>query len=133
MIVSASGLYSASAECEFGDVQNGQWYYKYISSAVSAGLVNGVSEDTFGTGGLITREDAAVIAARILDKFGKKVNAESAVFTDANLISDYAADSINTLAALGIISGQPDGSFEPQGALTRAQAARIIVLVRDNI
>lgn len=133
MIVSASGLYSASAECEFGDVQNGQWYYKYISSAVSAGLVNGVSEDTFGTGGLITREDAAVIAARILDKFGKKVNAESAVFTDANLISDYAADSINTLAALGIISGQPDGSFEPQGALTRAQAARIIALVRDNI
>ncbi len=74
-----------------------------------------------------------MIAARILNKFGKKINAESAVFTDANLISDYAADSINTLAALGIISGQPDGSFEPQGALTRAQAARIIALVRDNI
>lgn len=45
-------------------------------------------------------------------------------FTDAADIVNKEA--VDTLAALGIIAGMPDGSFDPKGNVTRAQAAKII-------
>ncbi len=48
----------------------------------------------------------------------------SADFTDAEEITNELA--VNTLVALGVIEGMPDGSFDPDGTLTRAQAAKII-------
>ncbi|MBQ8264197.1 MAG: S-layer homology domain-containing protein [Oscillospiraceae bacterium] len=48
----------------------------------------------------------------------------SADFTDAEEITNELA--VNTLVALGVIEGMPDGSFDPEGTLTRAQAAKII-------
>ena len=48
----------------------------------------------------------------------------SADFTDADEIKNVKA--VNTLVALGVIEGMPDGSFGATGTLTRAQAAAII-------
>jgi len=49
----------------------------------------------------------------------------SADFSDAEEIKYVEAAEV--LAALGVIEGMPDGSFDPNGTLTRAQAATIIV------
>lgn len=38
---------------------------------------------------------------------------------------------INAAVGKGLISGYPNGNFEPQGALTRAEAATMLVRLMD--
>ena len=45
-------------------------YSKYIMAAKNEGIINGISENKFGTGSNITREDMAVIVYNILKKNG---------------------------------------------------------------
>ena len=47
-------------------------------------------------------------------------------FKDAAKISDWAKDSVEYLTKAGILNGYPDGTFQPQGNATRAEAAKII-------
>ena len=49
----------------------------------------------------------------------------SADFTDDAEI-EYV-EAVDVLTAIGVIDGMPDGSFDPTGTLTRAQAAKIVV------
>ena len=127
MIIGAAGLYDVEAACEFSDVPADAWYYQYVASAFEKGIISGVDEETFGVNSNITRQDVAVIAARIL-KYLKAETPEAGdvAFTDAEAISDYATDSVKLLSEMGIVNGFDDGSFTPQGALTRAEAATII-------
>lgn len=134
MIIGATGLVSDSAECDFGDAPKDAWYYSYIASAYSKDIIGGIDSDTFGIGRNITRQDVAVIAARILTY----LNADTAQFeettlTDIDTISDYAQDSVKLLNGMGIISGFDDGSFMPHNALTRAEAATIISRLTANL
>jgi len=43
----------------------------------------------------------------------------------------WAKDAIESLAGLGILGGYPDGTFKPEGKLTRAEFATILVRARD--
>ena len=47
-------------------------------------------------------------------------------FTDAAEIDQKNTEAVTVLSSLGIIAGMGDGTFAPQGTLTRAQAAKII-------
>lgn len=47
-------------------------------------------------------------------------------FTDVD-DTNVNAEAINVLAALDVVSGYEDGSFNPEGDITRAEAARMIV------
>lgn len=49
----------------------------------------------------------------------------SADFTDEDEIK--YVEAVEVMAALGVLEGNPDGSFNPKGTLTRAEAATIIV------
>ncbi len=51
--------------------------------------------------------------------------AASAAFTDVKVDDDYAVE-IGTLANLNILTGYEDGSYKPEGTLTRAEAAAVI-------
>lgn len=110
----------------FKDVENGQWYYNYIMAAYNAGIVNG-DGDLFWPDRSITREDAAVIIARLMEKKGVILEESGTVnFTDGANISDYARTGVEQLVNKKIISGMPGGYFMPQDTLTRAQAAVIL-------
>ena len=49
----------------------------------------------------------------------------NAAFTDADEI-EYT-EAVEVLTTIGVIDGFPSGEFQPQGSLTRAQAAKILV------
>ena len=51
------------------------------------------------------------------------------IFTDSKQIASYAADSVAALCKAGVLSGMEDGSFQPTGAATREQAAKIICML----
>ncbi len=53
-----------------------------------------------------------------------------AAFTDEADIK--AKDAVNMLTALGVIDGYSDGSFKPDGTVTRAEMAKMIFVVRNN-
>lgn len=55
--------------------------------------------------------------------------AVSADFTDAAQIDEMNTEAVTVLSNLGILAGNPDGSFKPADILTRAQAAKIICYV----
>ena len=52
------------------------------------------------------------------------ISAGAKDFTDAEAIN--YAEAIDVVSAVGIIDGYTDGSFNPQGGLTRGAAAKII-------
>ena len=53
-----------------------------------------------------------------------------AAFTDEADIQ--AKDAVNMLTSLGVIEGYEDGSFNPDGTVTRAEMAKMIFVVRNN-
>ena len=55
------------------------------------------------------------------------VSAGAKDFNDSDKISDIAyEEAVNVMSEMGIIDGYADGSFQPQGTLTRGAAAKII-------
>lgn len=52
----------------------------------------------------------------------------SFAFTDDDKIVNYK-DEINVLAAMGVVKGQEDGSYNPEGSFTRRQAAIIFARI----
>ncbi len=58
------------------------------------------------------------------------VGASAADFTDADKIEHD--DAVNTLVALKVINGQDDGSFNPEGDVTRAQMAKMIAVAMNG-
>lgn len=109
----------------FNDVVSDEWYYPYLQTAFQSGIVEGISEDTFGVGRPVSRQDAAALISRAM-KLTDKDNADAELFTDEADISDYALKSVKILRQMGIISGYEDGSFRPLGTITRAEAAKML-------
>ncbi len=129
--VTAFGMYMPDAKTYFSDVKSDAWYYSYIASGVKSGLINGISEEKFGTGMNITRQDATVILYRLYESTAVQVAGEFIGFTDEAEIADYAKDAVCGLSAAGVITGMDDGSFCPQDNLTRAEAAVLIYRLRN--
>jgi hypothetical protein len=96
-----------------------------IECAAWWGVVNGFSATEFGPDGNITRAQVASMIARAL----RAADADLAVVPEDAFEDDdgsiHEAD-INVLADAGVILGQPDGTFNPSGAVTRAQVASMV-------
>lgn len=55
-----------------------------------------------------------------------------AAFTDQADISSANTDAVDMLVALGVINGYTDGSFRPDGTVTRAEMAKMIYTIRSG-
>lgn len=87
--------------------------------------VIGYPDGTVRPGGTITRAEVATIFFRLLTD-----ESRAYFWTQDNDFTDVAADkwynnAISTMAAAGIVSGYPDGSFRPEAPVTRAEFAAI--------
>lgn len=119
-------------DMDFPDVDRNAWYRSYVLSAASSGVVFGRGDGTFGIGDKITREDMAVMICRALSSKGISITAAAEPgFSDAEYISDYAAEAVSFLSEKGILHGLDDGSFAPKSFSTRAQVAVVICRTID--
>ena len=50
----------------------------------------------------------------------------NAAFKDADKISDTYAEAVDVLSGMKVFQGYPDGSFQPEGSITRAEVAAIV-------
>lgn len=73
-----------------------------------------------------TRSEFCTLAYNLLNvRLGTEFTDETGMFVD----TDKA--EINTLASLGIINGRGNGIFDPDGLITREEAARILCSLMD--
>lgn len=130
VLINSFGLFDKEAACDFEDCDRTQWYYEYVASAKKAGIIQGVSDNVFGAGEYLTRQDMSVILDRILKLRGitlKEADYEDE-FLDFDLVVSYAKESVSLLKKAGIIKGFDDNTFGPALFCTRAEA--IVLLHR---
>ena len=113
----------------FKDVDKSAWYYAYLAKAVKAGIVSGYSEDVFGTGDPVTRQDMVAMIYRAAKFRGINLESAAAGFADEAQIAEYARDAVGALYAKGIVNGVDKYTFAPLEPATRAQVAKIVYRV----
>ncbi|HWQ30037.1 MAG TPA: glycosyl hydrolase family 18 protein, partial [Negativicutes bacterium] len=124
MLVRAIGLpVEENFTQSYKDVTEKNWSSKYIAAARENGLLSVFSGFYFYPYKEITREEMAVISSKAVRN--ALITGQARSFTDIPEYYKYAED-IGRVTSLGIITGLPDGSFNPKGKTTRAQAAVVI-------
>ncbi len=116
------------ADVLFEDINPDDWFYKSVCTVYKLGFMTGTGETSFSPDNSVTREQAAVVLARILKLSSEK----SANYADSTEISNWAKDSVNALAESGIMEGS-DGKFNPQDILTREMCAVIMARALEFI
>lgn len=125
LLVLALGAYDESAVADFADCADGAWYTPYVASGRKKGLISGLSEDVFGVGRSISRQEMAVMIAR--GAIGGEVpTADNSGFADDEKVSGWAKGAVSYVRENGLMSGMGDNSFAPLETVTRAQAAKAI-------
>ena len=126
MLVRALNL-TDKGTATFNDVKSDAWYADSVAISVKAGIVKGQSSTTFGAAAQISREEMVTMLMRGYEFVnGKQSNGTATVFKDQSKISTWAAGFVKEATALGLINGRGEGTFQPQGVSTRAEAAQVI-------
>ena len=135
LVVEAFGVEIESGDTGFEDVASGAWYEQYVYTAKKNGIINGISEDRFGVGLPVTRQDMAAVIYRAASAAGAVLEGSGKidVFTDRDSISDYAYEAVDAMASAGIINGMEDGSFAPFESASREQCTKVICLSIENL
>jgi hypothetical protein len=123
MINRSFGLGQLPAGAEFPDLPGSDWAYGAIVTAVAEGYLRGYGDGTVKPHRPLTREEAAVIVARLLGLDTSYVGGAELAFTDRGDIAPWSAAAVAAVSRAGIFKGFPDGSFRPRAHLTRAEAA----------
>ena len=102
---------------------NGDDHFAYIV---------GYPDGNVKPGGNITRAEVATIFFRLLTEDVRTANS-----TQANSLSDVSRGqwfnhAISTLSSMGIVKGNPDGTFDPDAPITRAEFAAIAARFDDK-
>ncbi|MFS1517132.1 S-layer homology domain-containing protein [Bacillus sp. SCS-151] len=122
-------VYSASYnEQLFSDVPEDNWAKTEIEYLASKGIINGYPDGNFLPYNNLTRAHAAVLLDRAL-------NLDTSNITNPNF-KDVSTDhqyykTIAAVANAGIVKGKEDGTFDPEGTLTRGQMAAILQRAYD--
>jgi len=116
-------------------VENGDWFAPYVAVALEKGIVNGVSENQFGAGMTITREDMSTILYRTIRMINKtlKYSEKGYEFDDWAEVSEYAKEAVGMLYGNGIVNGTGNGNFAPRANATRAEATVIIFRCMEEL
>ena len=128
MVMLSIGVSGDYRQDFFNDVDNSSWYASYVNEAATKNIIYGISDNEFGVGQYVTRQDLAVIvvrAAKTKGYFDSEIASEN-VFADNTDISAYAKEAVNILFTNGVVNGKGDNKFMPADYCTRAEAAKII-------
>lgn len=128
-LVRTLGL-TAEATENFADVSPHKYYAKEIAEGKALGVLNGIGDNKFNPEAEITRQDLMTIISRGMQLSGAETDVS--VFPDAGNISDYALSHVKAMIGAGLIKGNADGTLNPLGQATRAEAAVIMYRILAN-
>jgi hypothetical protein len=117
---------------DIGNSSSGNWAKSYYDKALELGYFGSTDIKVEQLNNIITRSDMALIISNILgetkiddyDKLDQSVSdVDSTTKNDYDIIKSYAT---------GILTGYADGTFKPEGTLTRAEAVTVIYRLVDE-
>ena len=119
----------------YEDVNAQAWYGDAVYWARITGVAEGYGDGTFQPGDSITRQEFAQMLYNYAKYEGYDLSAEGdlSTFPDANSIADWAEAAMSWANGNGLINGHNDGTLEPGGTATRAQAASILMQFDQNL
>lgn len=114
----------------FEDVSENDWFFGFVNTAYSYGIVNGVSDTEFNPNGTITREEAAVMTARAAVLCGMNTDIGDARnilagFSDYVKASDWATDALAFCYNEKILDTDVM-EINPKESVTRAEIAYML-------
>lgn len=120
-VIPATGLCDGGATCPsrgLSDVKT-HWGHSSIDYCVEHGLMNGVGDGKFNPDGTVTR---AMLATVLYRQAGSPDVQNASAFPDVNP-GEWYGKAIAWAADAGIVTGYPDGTFDPNKAVTRQEMA----------
>ena len=105
----------------FTDVDTAKWYHLSIDYVLTHKMMNGVSSRAFAPNANLTRG----MLVQILYNLEGKPKGIAAYFSDVQADAWYA-EAVGWAAANKVVTGYADGTFRPNAAVTREQAAAIL-------
>jgi hypothetical protein len=110
----------------FIDVTESDWFHDAVTRAVAAGYMLGRAEGFFEPLEDLTRQEAALVAARVKADLPSPPDTPVPDFTDSSRIAAWALAAVLEAAQKGLLNGYPDGTFRPASPLRRAEAAVLV-------
>ncbi len=117
----------SAAQAAYSDVDPGAWYADGVETLGGMGLLDCLPGGAFRPDDAITRGELAVILSRFLPQR----QGEDPGFSDVP-VQDPTYEAVCAVSAAGLFSGYPDGTFRPDEAVTRAQAAAVFNRLLDR-
>lgn len=121
-------------ELPFTDV-SGHWAEAYIGKANREGIVRGVSGGLLMPDRSISRQDAVLVLSRVERRLGTAVveTLEDQPFMDEEYVRTECAAAVRHYRMAGILAGKTGNLFDPIGPMTRAEAAKCIILTISGL
>ena len=107
----------------FPDVDQTQWYHAAVDWAIETGAMGGYGDGTFGPLNPLTRAEMACVLSNLA---GSPASPSAGLPGDCEDGSWYAG-AVSWALGAGVMNGHGDGSFAPGGALTREEAACVLM------
>ena len=113
----------------------GDWAVKAITWAEQTGVVAGIGDGLFDPTANVTREEFAQMMYNYASykEYDLTLEGDLSQFEDASAISGWAETAMSWADGSGLINGHDDGTIDPQGTTTRAQAASILMNFDQNV
>ena len=105
----------------FTDVDTAKWYHLSVDYVLTHKMMNGVSGRAFAPNANLTRG----MLVQILYNLEGKPKGTAANFSDVQADAWYA-EAVGWAASNKVVTGYADGTFRPNAAVTREQAAAIL-------
>lgn len=106
----------------YSDVARDHWAASAIAYCTDKGVFVGVGEGMFEPERSITRQEFALVFARMAGL----MNTGDMPFTDAGTTADWAMSGVYTAFAKGWLDGYADGTFKPWNNIARSEAVKIV-------
>lgn len=107
---------------QFSDLDEAYWAYESVQKLVEAGIIEGYTDGTFKPNGDITRAELVKIANLVFAYTQKQDNTP---FTDIKS-DDWFYNDVLVAQNAGYIVGYTDGTFKPNGLITRQELCKIL-------
>ena len=133
-----AGSPAVSSTDSFVDVPEGRWFTTPIAWAKETQLASGYNDGTFGLGKPVTREEMVAFFNRFAYRNQKYTEAacDLSNFIDADSVSPWALDDMETAMAVNLISGSKtdDGTaLAPAGHTRRCELAMVLMNYNTRI
>lgn len=121
---------SMTLAASFKDVPESAEYAEAVNTLADIGVLTGDENGNFNPNSTITRAEFATIICRLFGVSEDAKGIKQSSFTDVPA-SHWAVGYIAKANELGIINGNGDGTFSPEGAITYEQAIKMVLATYD--